>query len=393
MRDFSFIKLYKNDFALAKRKDNPNIATILYSGFILQKPDETFLQISNSEEDIAFIGAINTELIDSCGEVLADMNDNFYYENFTGSNGVEQIAFEFGNVNKDFGAREVFLKITDVLNDNIWYSNGFMLTNLDVFTALSTRFDYTNRTKVNGISYDVAPYIQSVRFTRCYDNATANKREVKQYITSQGKQTNYRNITTYLRKYIFDSIDYFINDRLEVLFSSGKVYINGQKVVVSDFKVNERQGDTNKFSAEFIANEQGEKLIYQEQLYPALKVLERLPIHESIFSIAQQPTTNGVCTLTFNKNISIVSDSKAKLYKDGVLIQTVTITASNNIVSCPFTTSFASLANGEYFITIPSGAILSGTETFEGFVADAWKFTVAGGAYDSASYNNEYLIN
>jgi len=56
--DFSFIRLTKNDFALAKRADDPNIATLLYEGFIVQQPNETFLQISASDSDIAFVGGI-----------------------------------------------------------------------------------------------------------------------------------------------------------------------------------------------------------------------------------------------------------------------------------------------------------------------------------------------
>jgi hypothetical protein len=48
MTDYSFIRLTLNDFAKAKSSDNPAISTLNYQGFIVQKPSETFLQISNS---------------------------------------------------------------------------------------------------------------------------------------------------------------------------------------------------------------------------------------------------------------------------------------------------------------------------------------------------------
>ena len=58
MTDYSFIRLTLNDFAKAKSSDNPAISTLNYQGFIVQKPSETFLQISNSSVNISFVGGI-----------------------------------------------------------------------------------------------------------------------------------------------------------------------------------------------------------------------------------------------------------------------------------------------------------------------------------------------
>ena len=74
MTDQAFIRLYKNELGLAKKSDDPNIAKLLYGGFIIQKPNETFLQISSGDINITFVGGIKVDLIDSCGNVKKNID-------------------------------------------------------------------------------------------------------------------------------------------------------------------------------------------------------------------------------------------------------------------------------------------------------------------------------
>ena len=276
MTDYSFIRLTLNDFAKAKSSDNPAISKLNYQGFIVQKPSETFLQISNSSVNISFVGGITVDLVDCFENLVKNIDNNFYYSAFTDSKGIEQIAFEFGKINTDYWTKPVFLRITDDINGNKWYSNSFLVT--DYLTDISSRFDYFNQSKIYDISYDIAPYLQSVRISNCYDQTPQNKKEIKQYITSQGKQVNYRPITTFLRKYLIDSLDYSLNDRLEILFSHQIVYLNYNGVVVSDYKANERVGDTNWMTGEFLANPQGSKLTPIAQLFPDFELITKSPL-------------------------------------------------------------------------------------------------------------------
>lgn len=393
MIDYSFIKLFKNDFASAKNFDNPSISTLNQQSFIVQKPTETFLQISNSSENIAFVGGITVDLVDCCNDLIQNINSNFYYEGFVDSNGINQIAFEFGYIGVDYWTKPLYLRITDDTNGNIWYSNSFLVT--DYLTDISSRFDYFNQTKIFGISYDLKPYTQSIRLVNCYDQTPLNKREVKQYITSQGKQVNYRSIPTFLRKYLIDSIDYAINDRLEVLFSHQFVYVNYERVVVSEFKPSERLGDTNFMNAEFLVNKQGETRLFKTQIFIDLKVIDRNPIHQSIFTVLTDPTEGGFCNLQFNKfTIQITPDITAKLYKNGVLVSTVVpYVPTGQILMCDFSTYFSTLANGNYDIVIEPNKVYLGTQYWSGFSIGQWSFEVASGAYENTSYNNDYLIN
>tara|TARA_R110000868_G_C10948476_1_gene767624 strand:+ start:2973 stop:3938 length:966 start_codon:yes stop_codon:yes gene_type:complete len=310
MTDQSFIRLYKNDLALAKKSDDPNIAKLLYGGFIIQKPNETFLQISSGDIDISFVGGIKVDLIDSCGNVKKNLDDNFYYENVVDSNGVSQIAFEFGLIGTDYFYVPLHLKITDLINDNIWYSNSFLVTYLN--SDLSTRFDYFNRTKLYNISYDLLPYTQSIRFVNCYDQSPANKEEAKQYITSQGLELNYRQITTFKRKYVIESLDYAINDRFYGLKNHQQVYCNGQRVTISEYKVDERKGDTNFLSGEFLINPQGQKFNLQNQLFEALELISVIPsgIYTSQIPVYPNRTFNNIFALPFGSNGAIINNKK-----------------------------------------------------------------------------------
>ena len=66
---------------------NDNIDAYLtrYNGFVQQLPNETFLQITNCESDIAFGGNVLVELIDICQEVVKvlGVNENIFINEFT----------------------------------------------------------------------------------------------------------------------------------------------------------------------------------------------------------------------------------------------------------------------------------------------------------------------
>lgn len=378
--DFSFIKLYKNDFTSAKEQENPPIAKIKYEGFIIQKPNETFLQISNNDEGISFVGGITVDLVDNCNKVLQNINDRFFYSVFFDNNGIEQIAFEFGLVNKDYQTRPVRLKITDDINGNVWTSNSFLVTNRGV--EISTRFDYSDT--INDI------YLKSIRIADCYDQTPANKKEVKQYITSQGLQVNYRGIVTYLRKYFIDNLDYFINDRLENLFTNRIIYANGERVIISEYEADERKNSSNLLNAEFLVNKQNQKLNYSSQLFPEFKLITKNPLGNY-----PNPLSFNEIKGTFNRDL-VLSVGYLKVYKDNVLFLTFTqedIIVLGNSFTIDTTGLFPD--NGNYFIRISNRLFLSSLgESFAGISNNTdWTFEARIGDYLSSDYNyTDYLI-
>jgi hypothetical protein len=351
------------------------------------QPNETFLQISASDTDIAFVGGIQVYLVDCNGVVVTNIDSNFYYEGFVDDNGISQIVFEFGNIGVDYWTKPLYLKITDLVNDNIYYSNGFLVTNYQ--SDLTTRFDYTNSTKIYGISYDLAPYTQSVRLSGCYDYTPTNKRDVKQYVTSQGKQVNYRSITTFLRQYNIDSLDYFVNDRLEVLFSHGVIYCNGQRVVVSDYSVDERKGLSNLLNGEFTINPQGQTFTFAYQLYEGFDIVEYFPIGDNTISMIGNNILGS-----FNKPFSLGTGT-IKIYKDGSLFHTINVIDIVLESSVSFSANHTITENGVYYVLIDSGLFYKGSEVYLGVNNPTfWAFNVVDGEFSNTEFNtDEFLTN
>ena len=383
--DFSFIKLFKNNFKAALVADDTPISTLRYNCFIVQKPDEVFLQTTAGSTPITFAGGIQVDLIDCNGIVLKNIDANFYYNGFVDTKGIEQISFAFGFIGTDYWSTPLYLKITDLINSNVWYSNSFLVSYYK--TDLSTRFDYFNKTKLHNISYDLAPYIQSMRLSACFDQTPVNKKELKQYINASGTQTNYRQITTFLRKYLINAVDNFINDRLEVLFSHQTIYLDRQRAVISDYKPSERMGDTNIMKAEFISNKQGQILTAPVAIFEYLDAVSKTPAHLGFYTIVSLPAIQ----LTFNKNITLLAAFSIKIYKDGVLqaIAPTTYTAAGNVLSITPSYSFT---NGFYCIVIEPDLVVSGGESWKGYAVNEWSFTVASGEYDKTEYNGtDYL--
>jgi hypothetical protein len=232
----------------------------------------------------------------------------------------------------------------------------------------------------------------------CYDHTPVNTREVKQYTNSNGTQVNYRSITTFLRQYYFNALDYFINDRLEVLFSHSILYCNSERVTVSDFGIEERKGDSNWFNGEFTINKQGQTYTPEYQIYEGLEVVSLSPINGGIYTEASiLPIAEYSFQLLFNKAVSLIDTPNVKVYRDGILIIDVNnelqYGLTDNDLFISNLTSYATFTNGSYSIVIEPNQVFSGAEFWQGFGANEWTFEVVDGEYDNTQYNNEYLLN
>ncbi|CAB4136417.1 hypothetical protein UFOVP584_8 [uncultured Caudovirales phage] len=296
--DKSFIKLYLNDFVKAKSGANPNVATLLYDGFIVQLPNETFVQETNSDVDISFAGAIQVDLINSCGVVVKNIDNNFAYTSFINSQGIEQIRFEFGLINENFYTKPLYLKITDLINGNIYYSNSFIVT--DYYSKNTTRFDYFN----NG---DVVK--KSIRLNNCYYHTPQNKLELKSYTTTQGFQTSYQNTPTYLQKYLIDQLDFLVNDSVTDMLCSEIVYVNNVRSNVSEYKSDERKGNTNFLSAEFLVNPLNQLKNWNLQIMQNFNLVTFTPsgVYTAQVPVYPNRTFNNKFSLKFGSNPSITN--------------------------------------------------------------------------------------
>jgi hypothetical protein len=357
------IKLFLNDFNKAKKNANPNVATLLYSGFIQQNPNETFFCYA---KDISFAGAIQVDLIDNCGEVVQNIDGSFYYSEVN-----SDIYFEFGNIGTDFYSKELYLKITDLINDNIYYSNSFIVT--DYYAELSSRFDFKNKSDV---------YFQSIRIAKCYHQDIEDKNEFSEYTETSGKLVRYKNTTTNLDRYNIDAVDFALGRWLNELFNYDLIYLNSERVIVSEYKQGKRKGDTNFLDSDFLVNPQGQFYNWFYQLYEGLEVVALNPLHQSTLTI---DTFDKIPTITFNKEIDLVSGFNASIYKDGVLLLTRSI--EQTLVNQIFV-DFSDMTNeiGNYSIVFP---IIG---DFSGFAFGQWTFTIAEGEFDGAEFDSTEFL-
>lgn len=364
--DKSFIKLYKNDFVKAKSGANPNVATLLYDGFIVQLPSETFVQETNSDVDISFAGAIQVDLIDTCGVVVKNIDNNFAYTSFIDSNGIEQIRFEFGLINENYYTKPLYLKITDLINSNIFYSNSFIVT--DYYAKTTTRFDYFNNSDV---------VKKSIRLNGCYYHTPQNKLDLKSYTTTQGFQTSYQNTPTYLQKYLIDQLDFLVNDSVTDMLCKEIIYVNNMRSNVSEYKADERKGDTNFLSAEFLVNPLNQLKNWNLQILPTFSLVSSIPINASIST-----TFNGLVSFTFNKNVT--TTTSVKLYNGTTLVATEIGVITNNIIDVDF--SAYTFINGDYTLIID--LVTSNLESTNVNII----FEVASGQFLSTDFDSDFLI-
>lgn len=372
------IELILNDFETAKGNENPNVASLPFYGFITQQPNETFLFKTNLNSGIAFSGAIQVDLIDCKSNVVQNIDNNFAYQSFIDENGIAQIWFEFGLINVDYSTKQLYLKITDTNNGNIYYSNAFQVTYYN--TQLSTRFNFWNVSDT---------FKQSFRLSNTYDDTIVNERNAKQYTTSKGFKVNYKRITTFLRRYKIDAINNYIIDRLESVFSSDFLFLENNRVVVTDFKINERIGTSNLVACEFISNPQKETSTFGLQIMQPLSILSTNPIQNTTI------TTFGLGTLSilFNRNI-VLNDTTKKIYiyKNNVLFDTITaVTITNNLLE--FDNNVSIYDADTYAIKLEKGLIKSVLgEDFEINNLTDFKFDLASAQFLSSDFDSDFLI-
>ncbi len=372
------IKLFKNDFNKAKVNANPSVATLVYNGFIQQLPTETFFCFA---KDISFAGGIQVDLIDCIGNVVQNIDNNFYYSEVN-----TDIYFEFGNIGTNYYTKPLFLKITDLINDNIYYSNNFIIT--DYYAHLSSRFDFKNKADND---------MQSIRIANCYHQDIEDKNEFSEYTQTNGKLVRYKNVTTDLNRYNIDAVDFSLGRWLNKLFNYDLIYLNGERVIVSEYKQGKRSGDTNYLNSDFLVNPQGTYYNWVYQLYEGLEVIETNPFESgAIFTLPSSETNNNLVVL-FNKNITDYSGTAyIKRHSDGTTLPIGFDTFSDNFVrffDLNLDGQMEDLpdANGEWSIII-DGQAKAGNDVWNGFAFGEWTFTISDAFYNSTYYNdNNYL--
>jgi hypothetical protein len=380
--DYSFIKLSKTIDS-----ENPKISQINYSDCVQLLPSESYLQISNNADGIAFDNDFAVFVVDCDNTSLADITTNVSIFEFTDINGVHQIAFEINFLNVDFGFQPVRLKFVKTTGSDIWYSNEILIT--EEAEEQTTRFDYKANDYFHGISYNIVDFYQSIRL-RCFFDRLDSETEVKDYYQiSKGNTISTRALLKELTHYKFVNIDPFVFKRINVLLIHDIIYIDGLRMTnKTNVKGSERLGYSNLSEGEFSAYiNNSDPFNFDYQIYQGLKITENNPVgqislyaffNEISFSLNKPVTLNPIASLINLKdgdgNI-LFSYDYLDLTFDGVYY---------NIDTSAFTPAI-----GSYTVEIPKGLFSSTLQTTDFY---SWTFNIVGGDYSDSDYSIDYLI-
>jgi hypothetical protein len=372
--DKSFLRLV-TDFSVAKSEMMVNSQYINKDTIVLS-PNSKYLQISNSLTNIAFDDSYIVSLVDCADNVMLDITNKIYINEFQDINGVYQIAFEIAPIKKDFFNENLFLRFEHTGSDLVLWSNPILVTD----TIQTIRIDYRNFSYYEGISYDRANYFQSIEIAGFF-NLPSSKENTVLTTLSNGDIRRSRTTQELEYTYNIEAIDTFAFGRLMAALNSEVVYINGTRFVTSEnVQSDERQGMSNQFATtfkgQFIAID---TYVSSYQIAPALIITSLFPLNSYTLS----PTT---ATAIFNNNLVSVSNFKLWNYDTDALIEDLNSSIFNNT----FSASFGSVGLGTYYFTFDAidtlGQVLNVTDK------ETWKFRIVNPQYKETQYNNNQYI-
>lgn len=376
------IKLFKNNFCEAKNIGLLGHENILHKTNVVQFPNETFLQETDLNEDIAFAGNIQVDLIDGAENVIKNLvvGIDFFYNEFSDLNGIKQIRYEFGNLNEDYYNKNLYLKLKHTFSLDIWYTNAF---NVSFYLAeKTTRIDYKND----------GEFLKSLRY-RFYVNDINSKSENKEYRTLYGRVISERKVITEINNY---KLYYCTNSdfrNIDQIFSKDIIYLNFERISDKpNLKKGERLGSTNFFDLDFETSPITEKLIFQYQIYEGFKLMKK-SLETGTYTVNQYNSlsTNGEVELVFNKSISISELLKLKVYKNGVLNQTKNF-SDFTIVGKKLKTNITITSIGVYDLIIDKNLIYSQLEMFEGLKLNDLRYTIVNPEFEPLQFDNTQFV-
>lgn len=392
--DYSFLKLY-NSIDEALNDDLFKDRQLYYYIPVQLSPNEAYSQKTNYEGGISFQNNFTIEIVDSCGSVLKDITSNVFIEEFTDAVGLNQCKIEIININEDFYGRAVFIRFTNNVGNDVYYTRPVKITNKDIEKTF--RFDYKDNTNSVGLSYENSNFEQSIRLN-CKFKDFNNKSDVSDYRqASTGLTISGLEQMSLAQDFMSEQMDTFTFVRLQKLLFHSIIYMDGVRVTNKPIlEQGGRIGQSNLMKVSFTAfKNELDKKDYEYQIFAGLVIEDYVPIGNYTFS-----SLPNSFNIEFNSNI-VLGSGTIKLYNsESDLIYTFT-SDDFNIFSQSVTSDsiLESLIteNGTYYFTIDSGLFISEAFglPFEG-ISDSttWTFTVSDGDYSATDYNNEdYLTD
>lgn len=373
--DKSFLRL-KTSFADAKFELLQD-SEFVYRENIVLNPNNIYTQISNSLTSIAFDDSYIVELVDCADNVVLDITDKVFINEFQDHKGIYQIAFEIEPIQEDFYFERLFLRFTHLDSDLKLWSNPILVTE----HCKTFRLEYKNYSYYQGISYEIANIYQSIDLVG-YIDLPSTKETTKIYTQLNGDIRQSRPIQAIEYLFNIDFIDSFTFTRLSTALNSELIYINGIRFIKSEnVQSDERQGKSNYFTTSFKGQfNETDTLDLGYQIAPAFSIVNLFPF--GIYTLYN--SSFGVATSDFNMEILSATNFGLYNYDTEAFIQFIPYNLVGNSVELDF--SLITFSLGNYYISTTLTSILG--QTLEITDKEVWKFSIENGHYNNTQYNN-----
>lgn len=393
MIDYSFLRLKDSLSSALDIQDSP-VTTHYFFNPIQLLPNKKYLQITNFDGGISLDSDCEVFVIDCSDNVLADITDNVFIEEFTDLQGNNQCKIELINLGVDFYRQTVLLKFDMLSSDAVFYTNPINITSYQ--SERTVYFEYGNYDDFFGIGYTNANVTQSISLGMYFD-IPLDETETEDYFQiSRNNTISARALYKTFEQYKVEQINRFTFERLNVLLKHERIYLDNVRVTNKPVvNSSERLGDSNYFETDFaVAKNYKDTKEYESQIFEGLQFVDFDPLGVYLTGYrieALQVTANVPLTL---------NTGTLKLYRsDGTLLITFTETDLNitllNTLKCDtIGTLVEFLPNGTYYVNISVGLVTGLGENNEAINDNTtWSFTLQDGDYSNLDYSSDYFLN
>jgi len=392
--DYSFLKLY--DSMSGSLNDNKfKDANLLYQTSIQLFPDEAYLQITNYDGGISLGFDCDVFVVDCFDNVLADITNNVFIDQFIDVNGFTQCKIEFVNLNVDFHGRKVMIKFKINSSDAVYYTKPIKISHKE--SVRTYRFDYTSNRNMEGISYVNAVAYQSIRLALKFTGYSNNSEVGEYYQISTGNNISTRFLRKMGENFIAQNIDIFTFERLQEVFMHDIIYIDGKRLTNKPIlEPQEQIGNTDLIKANFTAYlNESDTYEYEYQVFDGLVLSNYNP-----FGLYITGYQIEALSVDANINIELLTGSLRVYDSSDTLIydfneSDMVINSNNQLKIISTGTPVEFLANGTYYVNLDAG-LVTGLGVLNEAITDSttWTFTIADGQFNRLQFNNsQFLTN
>jgi hypothetical protein len=382
MIDYSFLRL-KDSLELAKdMRDSPVTTHFSYIPIQLL-PNKTYLQITNFDGGISLDSDCEVFVVDCNDNVLADITDNVFIEEFTDSKGNNQCKIEYVNLTVDFYRETVLIKFKMLSSNAQFWSNPINITSYQ--SERTVYFEYKNYDDFMGIGYTNANVSQSISLSMYFDIPIDDTETEDYFQISRNNTISARALQKLFEQYKIEQINRFTFERLNVLFKHELIYLDGVRVtnkpVVSS---SERLGDANYFETDVVvAKNYDDTLIYSSQVFEGIQLTNFVPQGLHITG-----TTFVVVSFSANINLTLNTGTITIFNSTGTLQNTftqadMTVSGSNLTIATSL-----SYSDDTYYVNISQG-LVSAIGVLNSAITDqtTWAFELRASDYSVSDYS------